>query len=72
MRFVFLCNPRIRYSGWAIDSTIYINCAKICNHDELLDTIHHEVFHTVLNVLKVCTSEKADHFILGRIDLDWF
>lgn len=72
MRFIFICDPKDKYSGWTIDQNVYVNCAHICNQAELLDTITHEAFHAVMNALKIKSTEKEDHYILARIETEWF
>ena len=72
MRFKFLIDKSEKYSGWTVDSSVYINCANTSTHSELIDTITHEVFHAVMNVLKLKTTEKQDHYILPLLEPEWF
>lgn len=57
--------------GWAENRKAYINLKKADTTNELIDTINHEVLHLILTRI-ARTTEKQDHYILKRLQIDWF
>lgn len=72
MQVKFVINPYSIYSAFTHGSTVTVNVARITRHSELIDGLIHEAFHAVLNELGIKTTEKQDHFIMKRMNLEWF
>lgn len=57
--------------GWAQNSCAYVNAKHVTSSVEIIDTIEHEILHLILGKI-ARTTEKQDHYIMKRLQLDWF
>lgn len=70
MRFIFsMANSSS--SGKTEAQTITVYLRHIYSERDIVEVLIHESFHAVMNQIKKSTG-KEDHYILKRIEPEWF
>lgn len=65
-----LKNHRFAGETLGTKSTVYL--PNIDNHAELLTITVHEIIHAVFDVLGIDLTQKQEHYIIKRLDTEWF
>lgn len=72
MKFDLSLGKHNGFAGFTICKNVTICLRNIYSERDLLEVLKHEVLHAVFNEIGEKTNAKKDHYIMKRLESEWF